>query len=68
MLAIFGQVERQGPLSATDFSDLKSLVNTAALFTANYVQQLSQDVVNGNTANAHYQGQALGNLTAGASA
>ena len=30
-----------------------------------YVETLAGDVVNGNIANAHYQGQSLGNLAAG---
>ena len=33
-----------------------------------YVQVLAGDVVNGNPANAHYQGAPLGNLAAGSSA
>jgi len=68
MLAIFSQVERSGNLSATDFADLRSVVNDSLLFKAVYVQQLSQDVVDGNVANAHYQGQVLGNLAVGTSA
>jgi hypothetical protein len=68
MLAIFAQVEKSGNLSATDFADLKSVVNDTSLFKADYIQQLSQDVVDGNVANAHYQGQVLGNLAAGTSA
>ena len=35
---------------------------------AGYVQVLAGDVVNGNPANAHYQGQTLGNLAAGSTA
>ena len=33
-----------------------------------YVQVLASDVVNGNAANATYQGQPLGNLAVGSSA
>src|SRR5262249_49480939 len=33
-----------------------------------YVQVLAGDVVNGNPANAHFQGQTLGNLAAGSTA
>ena len=52
-----------------EMSDLQAIVNDTALFGgANYVQVLSSDVVLGNTANAHYQGAALGNLAVGSSA
>ncbi|HEY2759881.1 MAG TPA: C2 family cysteine protease [Pirellulales bacterium] len=66
MMAIFSAVEKVGAVTATEFSDLKNIVNYAGLFTGvGYVEVLSQDVVIGNTANAHYQGKALGNLKAG---
>ena len=70
MIQILLSVERQGQRdSATDFSDLKTIVTDAAtLNMPGYVQVLAGDVVNGNAANANYQGQALGNLAAGSSA
>src|SRR3990172_2095223 len=50
-------------------TDLKSIVNTTTLFgTFDYVWKLSSYVVNGNAANANYQGQTLGNLSAGSTA
>jgi hypothetical protein len=56
-------------LVATDFSDLKTILADAAQFNMpNYVDVLASDVVNGNVANKHYQGAALGNLTVGSSA
>jgi hypothetical protein len=56
-------------LSATDFADLQTIVADAAtLHMPGYVQVLAADVVDGNTANANYQGQALGDLAAGSSA
>jgi hypothetical protein len=68
MIALFREVETGG-VTATEMADLKKIVGTNALFgSGNYVQVLSNDVVNGNTANAHYQGAALGNLTVGSSA
>ena len=42
--------------------------DAAKLNMPGYVQALASDVVNGNPANAHYQGQALGNLAAGSAA
>jgi hypothetical protein len=50
-------------------SDLTRIANTSTLFgSLDYVQQLSQDIVLGNSANAYYQGQTLGNLAVGSSA
>jgi hypothetical protein len=50
-------------LSAIDMHDLKVILSHAAqLQMPNYVQVLGDDVVYGSTANAHYQGQSLGNL------
>jgi hypothetical protein len=71
MLAILRDVEtlNGGVLSATDMSDLKTILSDAAtLKIPGYVQVLASDVINGNTANAHYQGQTLGNLAVGSSA
>jgi hypothetical protein len=69
MLAIFGQVEKDGTVTANEFSDLKQIVAKTSLFaTDNYVDVLATDVVNGNLANAHYQGSTLGNLVSGSSA
>ena len=67
MIQILHSVDN-GNLSATDFADLGTIVADAAqLNMPNYVQVLASDVVNGNPANAHYQGQALGNLATGSS-
>ncbi len=61
--------ENGGVLDATDLGDLKTiLANAAALNMPGYVQVLAGDVVNGNPANADYQGPALGNLAVGSSA
>jgi hypothetical protein len=68
MIAILRNVEDGGVIDATEFADLKSIVSNATLFgTLDYVWKLSSYIVSGNTANAKYQGQALGNLTAGSS-
>jgi D-serine deaminase-like pyridoxal phosphate-dependent protein len=72
MIAILEYVatENGGVLSSTDMADLKTLVNTdtSTLKTPSYVDVLAADVVDGNTANAHYQGKSLGNLAVGSSA
>ncbi len=71
MIAILRSVETEngGVLSATDFSDLKTiLADAATLDMPGYVQVLAADVIAGNVANAHYQGAALGNLAVGSSA
>ena len=69
MISILTSVGAGGSVSATDFADLKTIITDAAtLNMADYVRVLAGDVVNGNRANATYQGQTLGNLTAGSSA
>jgi hypothetical protein len=68
MIQILTSVGAGGSVSATDLGDLKTILNdAAALNMPSYVEVLASDVVNGNPANAHYQGQALGNLAAGSS-
>ena len=53
-----------GTLGQTDFNDLKTiLLYASGLNMPGYVQVLAGDVINGNFANAWYQGQRLGNLT-----
>ena len=69
MIQILRDVAANAVVNATDFSDLKKIISQAAtLNMPSYVQVLASDVVNGNAANATYQGQALGNLAAGSSA
>jgi hypothetical protein len=67
MIEILQSVVAEGSVvSATDVSDLQTIVSDAsALHMPGYVQTLASDVVDGNTANAQYQGQSLGNLLAG---
>lgn len=69
MISIFRRVEQNGALTQQEFNGLKVIVNHAAFFTGEYyVQQLSDDVVLANVANAHYQGATLGNLKVGSGA
>ena len=69
MIQILTSVGAGGTLSAMDFSDLKTILAHAGQYNMpGYVQVLAGDVVNGNPANANYQGAPLGNLAAGSSA
>jgi hypothetical protein len=69
MIQILQSTGADNVVDATEFSDLKKILNQAGtLNIAGYVQVLAGDVINGNTANATYQGQALGNLAAGSTA
>jgi hypothetical protein len=69
MINLLRSVEQVGAVTTTQLSDLQLIVNTTGLFGGfTYVQKLSSYIVLGNTANANYQGVALGNLTAGSSA
>ena len=69
MIQILSAAGGGGTVSAADFADLKTILAHAAEYNMpDYVQVLAGDVVNGNPANAHYQGAPLGNLAAGSSA
>ena len=69
MIQILTSVGASGTVSATDLADLKTILADAAQYNMpSYVQVLAGDVVNGNPANANYQGAPLGNLAAGSSA
>jgi hypothetical protein len=70
MIAIFRRVrsETDGVVNSADLSDLRTIVrNASTLNMPDYVSVLASDVVYSNTANAHYQGKTLGNLTVGSS-
>jgi hypothetical protein len=69
MISIFRRVEQNGAMKLQELNGLRAIVNHGAFFTSDYyVQQLSQDIVNGSVANAHYQGMAVGNLKVGMAA
>jgi hypothetical protein len=69
MMQILYAAAAAGTVSATTFTDLKEILYQAAtLNIPGYVQVLAADVINGNMANATYQGQPLGNLAVGSSA
>ena len=69
MIQILRSVSADGTLRSMDFSDLKTILSEAkTLNIPDYVDVLAGDVINGNAANATYQGQPLGNLAVGSSA
>jgi len=68
MLSIFYAIssEKDEKVDADDMKDLKTILrNSTYLCMPNYVTVLTGDVLNGNTANAYYQGESLGNLAIG---
>jgi uncharacterized membrane protein len=67
-IAILRGSEDGGVVDATEFADLKKLVEFAStLGIPEYVRVLANKVVNGDSANQQYQGNPLGNLAAGSS-
>jgi hypothetical protein len=69
MIAILHRVQNSSKVvSANALNDLRTIVKDAPILRMpNYVATLAGDIVNGNTANAHYLGKALGNLVVGSS-
>lgn len=69
MMQILNSVAAAGTVTASEFSDLKTILADATkLSMPGYVQNLAGDIINGNAANASFQGKTLGNLGAGGSA
>lgn len=69
MFALFTSAKDDDTVDATEFADLKAIVNNTALFgSLDYVRQLSRYVVLGNAANSQFQTSTLGNLFAGSAA
>lgn len=69
MLAIFKQAEDGDKVNKKEFRDMRNLVNRASMLSMHdHVRVLSRKVVNGDYANRTYQGEPLGNLSAGSSA
>ena len=67
MIQILDAVAQAGStISTTDLNDLKTiLTDAAAMHIPGYVQTLACNVIDGNAANANFQGQTLSNLSAG---
>jgi hypothetical protein len=69
MISLLLDARDGGSIDSTELNDLRSIVANTGLFAGlEHVWTLSSYIVNGNVANAKYQGQTLGNLAAGASA
>jgi Calpain family cysteine protease/Dockerin type I domain len=69
IMAILESAQDGNAVDWVELADLQQIVGNFSLFGAlDHVWKLSSYVVSGNAANAKYQGQALGNLAAGASA
>ena len=69
MIQILRSVGADGVVDTTEFGDLKRILGLAStLNMPGYVQSLAEDVINGNLANATFQGQALGDLAVGTTA
>ncbi|BDA69002.1 hypothetical protein CAL7716_031680 [Calothrix sp. PCC 7716] len=68
VIRILRASEDNGVVDSTEFRDLQNLVSNASrLGIPEYVQVLTNKVVNGDVANQRYQNNSLGNLTAGSS-
>jgi FKBP-type peptidyl-prolyl cis-trans isomerase 2 len=71
MLGLFAEAESAGALTNAELQSLQALVTTsgaAAVNMAATVQNLTYKVVDGDPANAQFQGASLGNLQVGSSA
>jgi hypothetical protein len=63
MIQILRATENDGVVDSNEILDLRTILsNRATLSITDSVCVLASDIVNGNTANAQYQGAALGNL------
>jgi hypothetical protein len=75
-LQLFAQVEKDGTVTAGEIRDLDDLLHPGQVKSTNAagysvpasVRNLAGKVVDGNVANVHYHGTALGNLHAGSTA
>jgi hypothetical protein len=69
MISLLRSAEDGGVIDSTELADLRLIIGNTTLFGAlDYVWSLGSYIVSANTANATYQGAALGNLAAGSSA
>lgn len=68
MINLLRSAKDNATIDSTELNDLRNIVANTTLFgTLDHVRVLSSYIVNGTVANARYAGQALGDLTAGAS-
>lgn len=69
MIAVLDSAGDGGTVGQRALNDLNAILNASASYhIPDYVKSLATSVVVGSPANAHYQGAALGNLTAGSPA
>ena len=68
MIDILRTAGTDGSVNSTEFADFQYLVTGSNFTMPDYVRNLARDVINGNAANATYQGASAGNLAAGSPA
>ncbi len=71
MLGLFAQAESAGPLTSAELQSLQALITTSGAANVNMagsVKNLTYKVIDGDPANANFQGATLGYLQVGSSA
>ena len=69
MIQLLRSAGSDGTVDSSELNDFRYIVSNATRYNIpNYVQVLASNIVNTNPANGLFQGQAAGNLAAGASA
>jgi hypothetical protein len=64
-IGLLEAVASRGPVTDAELTSLENLLALSAVYIPDYVQNLAENVVGGNPANAFYQGESLGNLAVG---
>ena len=68
MIQVLRSAGADGVVDATELEDLRFIASSSSVFSMPaYVRELAKDVVNSNSANRTFKGQAAGNLAAGSS-
>jgi hypothetical protein len=66
MIALFRDSQDDGIIDGNELNDLRTIINNSTFFgMSDYVEVLSNKVVNSDIANTYYQNTTLGNLFAG---
>ncbi len=68
LIGLFAEAEADGVITTAELTALQALANTTIVPMPAAVRDLAGKVVDGNPANANFEGQALGNVVPGASA
>jgi hypothetical protein len=66
-ISLMESVAARGPVTSDELTSLENLLSTSAVSIPEYVQNLAEKAIDGNPANAFYQGENLGNLAVGSS-